>query len=196
MGIVYRARQKSLAREVAVKAVRHEALANRERLRAFAAEARVTAMLDHPNIVSIYALGYGGAGQPLLAMKRVQGRSWRTLLVDDPPASSLEALHRHIGIFEKALDAVAFAHSRGIIHRDLKPDNVMVGAFGQVFVLDWGLALDVGVDPEAGRGTIPNLPSQAGACGTRVQLLDGPRGDARLHGPRDGPGRLAARADR
>lgn len=147
-GIVWEALQHHLGRTVAVKQAREDP----ETMEYFIKESLTAAQLDHPNIVPVYDLGLidaNGTRVPLLAMKRVVGRSWRTLLEEDRKADDFNLdrfLMHHIPIFIDVANAVAFAHSRGIIHRDLKPDQVMVGDFGEVYLLDWGLAVFVG-DP-------------------------------------------------
>ena len=138
MGLVHRAHQPSLARDVAVKTLRPER-AHHEA--AFLAEAQITAALDHPNVVPVHALGRTDQGELYLAMKRVSGEPWSSLVRRDPPEASPSALRRHLDVLGRVVDAVAYAHDRGIVHRDLKPENVMVGAYGQVYVVDWGLAL-------------------------------------------------------
>jgi serine/threonine protein kinase len=154
MGVIQRARQTSLGRPVALKRILpgssdHDA---RER---FVAEARVTARLDHPNIVPIHDLGADPDGSPFLAMKLVTGTPWSRLLHprDDEDRSRAAGLDRdgHLAILASVGNAVACAHSRGIIHRDLKPENVMVGEFGEVLVLDWGLAAEFVDRPDAER---------------------------------------------
>ncbi len=137
MGTVFRARQSSLERDVALKqlggAGRHGSTA---RLRDdFLSEALITGQLEHPNIVPVHDLGLNPDGELFLAMKLVDGESWRALLRREP-----DALLRHLDILLQVCNAVAFAHSRGIVHNDLKPSNVMLGAFGEVLVLDWGVA--------------------------------------------------------
>lgn len=145
MGVVSAARQLSLAREVAVKRPRHDVHSgdpNGQLLR----EALVTGALDHPNIVPVYDLGQDSRGDPLLLMKRVAGSSWLDLLRQRPGASGdgmLRWLGEQLDIFAHVCNAVRFAHSQGIVHRDLKPENVMVGEYGEVYVLDWGVAVSL-----------------------------------------------------
>ncbi len=132
MGVVYTAHDPSFGREVAVKVMHHGQDAER-----FVIESKVTAQLPHPAIPPVYALGVLADGRPFLAMKLIEGRT----LADELRGGDLPRL---LGIFEQICRAVGFAHARGIIHRDLKPANVMVGAFGEVQVMDWGLAKSVG----------------------------------------------------
>ncbi len=138
MGVVWRARDHDLGREVALKLLDDAETADpatradlAERL---LREARVLARLEHPGIVPVHDAGLLPDGRVYYAMKRVQGRR----LDDEVRAGRpLPALLR---IFERLCESVAFAHSQGVLHRDLKPENVMVGAFGEVLVLDWGVA--------------------------------------------------------
>ncbi|MBI5802857.1 MAG: protein kinase, partial [Verrucomicrobia bacterium] len=106
--------------------------------------ARVLAMLEHPNIVPIHALGRNAEGRPFYTMKRVRGQTLQAVINQlrrgDRTTLKEFSLDKLLTIFLKVCDAIAFAHSRGIIHRDLKPENIMVGEFGEVLVMDWGLA--------------------------------------------------------
>ena len=142
MGVVYRATDITFDREVAIKVV-GPGLADTNAARRFVAEARITGQLQHPGIPPVHDLGTLPDGRPFLAMKLIKGhtlavhvRSIRTDIDRDGP----EDLERLTRIFEQVCQAVAYAHSRRVIHRDLKPQNVMVGAFGEVQVMDWGLA--------------------------------------------------------
>jgi WD40 repeat protein len=134
MGVVYSARQASVDRMVAVKMIRPNVAADAERREKFLSEAVVTGDLDHPNIVPIYELGTDEHNALFYSMKRVQGTPWSHVIAKKPLGENLE-------ILTKVGDAVAFAHSNGVVHRDLKPENVMLGDFGEVLVMDWGLAL-------------------------------------------------------
>ena len=138
MGRVVAARDPKLNREVAIKFLLptiDPTAPDR-----FAREAEITARLPHPGVPPIHALGRTPAGQPFLVMKLVRGRTLAGLLSDRPAPG--HDLGRFVGVFEQVCQAVGYAHSQGVIHRDLKPANVMVGAFGEVQVMDWGLALD------------------------------------------------------
>ena len=140
MGRVLAARDLALDRPVAIKMLLPGA-ANDEAAARFVTESKVTAQLPHPNIPPVYALGALADGSPFLAMKLVEGSTLAALLKER--ASPADDLPRFVGAFEQVCLAVGFAHSRGVIHRDLKPANVMVGAFGEVQVMDWGLAKQV-----------------------------------------------------
>lgn len=154
-GIVYRVEDKTLRREVALKICRAEITANPATTQVageFTNEAYMTARLDHPGVVPIYALAKDADGRPFFAMKKVTGTNWKELLhpetVADPARRAALAARAaqttwkdHLLILLKVCDAVAYAHSKSILHRDLKPENVMLGDFGEVYVMDWGLAL-------------------------------------------------------
>ncbi len=147
MGVVWLARQSSLGRDVAVKRLRDETWSVSS-VAALLVEARATGSLEHPSIVPVHALGVDSAGAPMLVMKRVEGASVADLLAreDHPAWPELERRHgdrlaAKVEILAKVADALHFAHSRGYVHRDVKPENVMVGSFGEVYLLDWGLAL-------------------------------------------------------
>jgi eukaryotic-like serine/threonine-protein kinase len=143
MGAVYSAYDTELEREVAVKvSLDDEEGALAARLRQ---EARVLAGLEHASIVPVHDVGALPDGRVFYVMKRVQGER-------------LDARPREVGllvrIFQRICEAIAFAHEHGIVHRDLKPSNVMVGAFGEVWVMDWGLAARAGTEG-TGLGTLP-----------------------------------------
>jgi serine/threonine-protein kinase len=147
MGTVYRARDPVLGREVAVKVLSDRYPVGSSAARRFLDEARITAQLQHPGIPPVFEVGELPDGRPYLAMRLIEGRTLDDLLETraDPAADR----GRFVAIFEQVCQAVAYAHSRGVIHRDLKPANVMVGSFGEVQVMDWGLAKVLGAaDPE------------------------------------------------
>ncbi len=157
MGAVYSARDLDLGREVAIKLLHDGYAPDSAAAARFVEEARVTAQLQHPGIPAVYRVGRTRAGRPYLAMKLIRGRTLDQLLKDKTPVDAL-------AVFEAVAQALGYAHARGVLHRDLKPANVMVGAFGEVQVMDWGLSKVVGA-PEAGGGAGPPL-SGSGAGGT------------------------------
>ncbi|QJW94926.1 serine/threonine-protein kinase [Frigoriglobus tundricola] len=110
----------------------------------FLAEARITARLQHPGIPPVHHVDEAPSGRPFLVMKLIAGRTLDRLLVEQGTGSAL-----WLGVFEAICQAVGYAHAQGVIHRDLKPSNVMVGAFGEVLVMDWGLAKVLGPGPDA-----------------------------------------------
>lgn len=133
MGVVYAARQTSMDREVALKLMQDKTLHCADHRSRFLAEASVTGDLDHPNIVPVHDLGTNDRGDPFYVMKKVSGTPWDEAFLGLPLKSNLE-------ILLDVMDAMAFAHARHVIHMDLKPENVMIGQFGEVLVMDWGLA--------------------------------------------------------
>ncbi len=155
VGAIHAARDAALNREVAYKVLlpRRDTEAT-YRLR-FVREARLTAQLEHPNIVPVHDLGVDGNGQLYFTMKRIRGRTLdqvlRLLRSGDPTAETEYPLPRRLSIFLQVCQAVHYAHTRGVLHRDLKPANVMVGGFGETLVMDWGLAKRIPAIGDGGR---------------------------------------------
>jgi tetratricopeptide (TPR) repeat protein/tRNA A-37 threonylcarbamoyl transferase component Bud32 len=178
MGIVLRARDPVLNRDLAVKVLRPELLREfteserRNLLRRFEEEAQITAQLQHPGIVPVHELGRDEAGLPFLVMKLVRGQTLEKLLNDRSAPAVDQAFF--IGIFEQVCQAVAFAHAHSVLHRDLKPLNVMVGRFGEVQVMDWGLAkvlaAEVAAAEEAGASSIETLRTRGESLFTQGAL--------------------------
>jgi tetratricopeptide (TPR) repeat protein len=138
MGVVYSARDESLGRDVAVKVLHERYLVDSLVGQRFMDEARITAQLQHPGIPPVFEVGRLDDERPYLAMKLIKGRTLEDLLKErSDPASDRG---RFLAVFQQVCQAVGYAHSKHILHRDLKPANVMVGAFGEVQVMDWGLA--------------------------------------------------------
>ncbi len=157
MGTISSARQQRLRRVVALKQLRKDrgqAVAQQH----FTIEALLCASLEHPNIVPIYDLDTQADGELFLAMKLVEGQSWRQLLQAEP-----KALRRHLDILLQLCNAVSFAHSRGVVHNDIKPANVMLGPYGEVLLVDWGLAVEI-----ESRGALKLRPAASirTPCGT------------------------------
>ncbi|MGE0433572.1 MAG: protein kinase [Planctomycetota bacterium] len=161
MGVVHVVYDHKLRREIALKTLLVKSSAGTMRVSRFVEEAQITGQLEHPNIIPVHDLGVGADGNPWLAMKLVHGRNLRELINDDKQTGgplTAAAIARSIEVMGKVCDAVGFAHSRGVIHRDLKPDNIMVGQFGEVMVMDWGIARPIGAgddddDDAAGDGS-------------------------------------------
>ncbi|MBX3188588.1 MAG: protein kinase [Labilithrix sp.] len=178
MGQVFRGEQVALGRSVAFKQLLNvDSKTQRER---FVREAQITAQLDHPNIVPIHSLEVSTAGGVVgYAMKLVEGKTLRGLLNEaiaaiergEPltPENTRAALLDH---FLKICDAVAFAHARGVLHRDLKPPNVMIGKFGEVYVMDWGVARAIGSVDERAEGATGDASRRAAEL-TRVGQVVG-----------------------
>ncbi|MBK7875060.1 MAG: serine/threonine protein kinase [Planctomycetes bacterium] len=152
MGAVFRAYDRELDRDVAIKVLARAELDPRatERLQR---EARIAARLEHPGIVPVYDVGALDDGRPYYVMKLVAGARLDELIASE------RASDERIDVFLKLCDAVAYAHARGVVHRDLKPENVRVGAFGEVQVLDFGVAKELGAARAEGREQAVSIAS-------------------------------------
>ena len=187
MGEVVRGRDIDIGRDVAIKRLRNADASPEERAR-FLREARIQARLEHPAIIPVHSIGHALDGLPYFTMKRITG----VTLAESLAASTLTTRQRHLRVFIDVCRAVAFAHTRHVVHRDLKPSNVMLGDFGEVYVLDWGLArvLD---DGDEGAATAKDVAdgvisldgmTQAGAVlGTPGYMAPEQMEDARAVGP-------------
>jgi serine/threonine protein kinase len=169
MGTIYRATDATLGREVAIKVLQERFAADSATARRFTDEARIAAQLQHPGIPPIHDLGTFPDGRPFLAMKLIKGRTLEQLLRQQ--AGFAKDL---IAIFEQICQAVGYAHAHDVVHRDLKPANVMVGAFGEVQIMDWGLAKVLA----AGRTGIADMADPfATAAETAVRPMRGSDGE-------------------
>ena len=172
MGAIITATEAATGRIVAMKRMLDGA--DEEDSARFLTEAKVTALLEHPNIVPVHELGVDGDGYVFYTMKLVKGETLGDVLArikrGDEATIRRYPLSALLNIFQKVCDAVAFAHSRDVLHRDLKPDNIMIGEYGEVLVMDWGLAKIVerklprgregpllGTDPPDGPRTLPGV---------------------------------------
>jgi CRP-like cAMP-binding protein len=162
MGHVHPAIDRNLLRHVALKRLDKDYAGTRFYRDAFIAEAQITGQLEHPNIVPAHELAIDPNGIPYFTMKLVQGDSFDTWLKKRPPGS-VDRIAGGIEVLLKVCDALAYAHHRGVVHRDLKPANIMVGDFGQVYLMDWGLAKLLHSQPASGSTALMNAP---GAVGT------------------------------
>ncbi|HWN69991.1 MAG TPA: cyclic nucleotide-binding domain-containing protein [Haliangium sp.] len=142
MGAVHRSYDEVLQRQVAVKNLQRQLADSDAITRRFLQEVVITAQLDHPNIVPVYDVGFHDDGTAFFVMKLVRGENLAaSLRLYQERGMTHRELERYLRIFLKVCEAVEFAHSRGVIHRDLKPSNIMVGPHGEVYVMDWGIAL-------------------------------------------------------
>src|SRR5262245_24263547 len=138
MGAIFRVRDPDLGRTLAMKVLLDQHGQRPDLARRFLEEAQIGGQLQHPGLVPVHELGRLPDQRPFFTMKLVKGRTLAELLKER--SSPADDLPRLLGIFEQVCQTVAYTHSRGVVHRDLKPQNVMVGAFGEVQVMDWGLA--------------------------------------------------------
>jgi len=144
MGVIMEAQHINLDRGVAMKVMLDPQDASRQRILHFIKEAQITSQLQHPGIVPIHELGIDKTGKLFYTMKNVTGKTLKEILKElkegKPETTAEYPLNRLLNILQHVCDAVAYAHSKGIIHRDLKPENIMIGNYGEVLILDWGLA--------------------------------------------------------
>jgi len=187
MGAILSARDLNIRRTVAMKVMLDPKGADRTQVLRFLEEAQVTGQLEHPGIVPVYELGANRHGAAFYTMKFVQGRTLKDILsgISEGRRATIRQypLNVLLNVFLKACDAVAFAHSRGVVHRDLKPENIMVGDYGEVLVMDWGLAKVLSDQPDA--SDQPDTSAAAAASGVGAQrpsgiesLRDSEAGDA------------------
>ncbi|HEV8246602.1 MAG TPA: serine/threonine-protein kinase [Polyangiaceae bacterium] len=164
MGRIHPATDRNLLRHVALKRLDKDLAVEPFYRDGFIAEAQIAGQLEHPNIVPVHELAIDHNGIPYFTMKLVQGINLdRWLRSSRRSPGSTERLEEGLEILLKVCDAVAYAHHRGVIHRDLKPENIMVAGFGQVYLMDWGLAKLTRTRPASGSNAQMEAP---GAVGT------------------------------
>jgi hypothetical protein len=178
--VVWRGCDTLLARGVALKVLREKVLVDGGLRARFEEEARRVSQLEHPSIVPVYDLGELPDGRPFFVMKLIQGQTLAEGLA--ARASPAEDLSRWVGVFEQVCAAVAFAHACDLIHRDLKPSNVMLGEFGEVLVMDWGIAKALAVRPPPPQVPPTPVPLSPSVGGTTT----GPGGPETLPGQAKG----------
>lgn len=168
MGTVLEVFDHAMRRRVAIKMLHPELASRIEEIGLFVAEAHVTGRLDHPNIVPVHDLHVDPLRGAFFVMKLVEGDTLAALVrnspAHDPDGRILERL---LGVFLRVCEAVEFAHSRAVLHLDLKPSNVMVGSHGQVYVMDWGIAVECKRDTA---GHLKPLGSRRGVRGTMAYM--------------------------
>jgi eukaryotic-like serine/threonine-protein kinase len=162
LGRVYVARDEELGREVALKEIRPDMVAEADLRGRFVLEAEINGGLEHPGIVPVYSLGTYGDGRPFYAMRFVEGDSLKEAIEsyhkEHPrPEPTAVEFRKLLGRFVDVCEAIAFAHSKGVLHRDLKPHNVMLGRYGETLLIDWGLAKATGRREPVG----PNAAGEA-----------------------------------
>ena len=168
MGSVHRVVDRELRRLVAMKVLNSVLESNDDAVARFVAEARVTGQLDHPHIVPVHELGVDATGRHYFVMKMVVGRTLEAEIHDGEALPFRSGrLDQLLDALMKVCDAVAFAHSRGVVHGDIKPQNIMVGTFGQVYLMDWGMAR---VD-ETGMGEQSPPPDVSGVGDPRSSIM-------------------------
>lgn len=178
MSVVLLGRQHSLGRNVAIKTIgapgESPASPSTQVSNVLLREAQITGRLEHPNVLPLYDLCVGDDGHPQLILKRIEGRPWTDYiqepeLIENEQPGSADIERWHLQVFLQVCNAIRFAHARGVIHRDLKPDNVMIGAFGEVYVLDWGIAVRQG---EPASGELAGTPAYMAPEMASGEILD------------------------
>jgi serine/threonine-protein kinase len=164
MGAVLKGRDTDLGRDIAIKILLDTHQGRTELVRRFVEEAQISGQLQHPGVVPIYELGQFLDRRPYFTMKLVKGRTLAALLAARPEPAHDRS--RFLKVFEQVCQTLAYAHARGVIHRDLKPSNIMVGAFGEVQVMDWGLAKVLKPAGDAG-GCQPQQPQTVSVIQTQ-----------------------------
>jgi serine/threonine-protein kinase len=172
MGVVLVAKDNDLARPVAIKQLKGDA-PSAHFVERFLREAQITAQLEHPGIVPVHDVGADEAGHFYYVMRLVKGdqtlrRVIGLLAAGDPEAHRTFTFERRVRIIQQVAQILHYAHTRGVVHRDVKPDNIMVGPFGEVYLLDWGVAKVVGSAAEPVEVASPLGPATATAAGTGV----------------------------
>ncbi len=189
MGMVHLGVQRSLGRPVAVKAIRPE-LRDEETVAKLICEARTTGYLEHPNIVPVHEIVPDRDGAPMIVLKRIEGAHWGALMRDPDLLEERfdveDGLEWHLRVLLSVCNAVEFAHRRGVLHRDLKPENVMIGELGEVYVLDWGLAVRIS-DAGGAPRELPHAQEASRMAGTPSYMAPEMLGGA--------PPRLSPRTD-
>ncbi len=177
MGLVRLCNDAQIGRDVAMKVIRDDLRKSDERKDLFLREARVQGQLEHPSIVPVYDVGTDAAGAVYFTMKCLRGMTLaqviRALREGDPEAARTFTRRRLLTVFASLCQAVEYAHSRGVLHRDIKPSNIMLGSYGEVYLLDWGIAkvltsTSEGVDHEVdlqGLGTVAQAGEILGTLG-------------------------------
>lgn len=160
MGLICEAEQVVLGRTVALKSLRPDQRTE-DNVWSLLREAWVAGSLDHPNVASVHDITVDEDGSPLIVLEYIEGQAWSELMFDDKRVRERfgadDLLEWNLGVLMQVLNAIRYAHNRGIVHRDIKPDNVMIGEFGEVYVVDWGIAVALSDD---GSGMLP-LASEA-----------------------------------
>jgi tetratricopeptide (TPR) repeat protein len=171
MGAILRGRDPDIGRDVAIKVLREDLRDNVDLVRRFVEEAQIGGQLQHPGVVPIYELGTFADQRPFFSMKLVKGQTLADLLASR--SSPSDDLPRFLSIFAAMAQTMAYSHTRGVIHRDLKPSNVMVGSFGEVQVMDWGLAKVLargGLAADAKAGKTPDTLIATARSGSDLEL--------------------------
>jgi serine/threonine protein kinase len=189
MGCVLKGRDLDLGRDIAVKVMLESHKGKTDLLQRFIEEAQIAGQLQHPGVVPVYELGQFPDKRPYFTMKLVKGQTLAQLLkeraatgVAGPGGGVPAELSRYLKIFEQVCQTAAYAHARGVIHRDLKPANIMVGSFGEVQVMDWGLAKVLTAGAVAGEKKVEPRPPEVSVIRThRAKGIETPGGGSQTN---------------
>lgn len=166
MGVVHLAEQRALGREVAVKSVKVDARTPDTTLKLLR-EAWITGALEHPNVIPVHDVRLDGSGEPQIVLKKIEGKPWSELFASpraiEDRYGGTDAVEWNLRVFLQVASALHYAHRQGFLHRDMKPENVMIGSFGEVYVVDWGLAVALKDD---GTGRFPLAKDATELAGT------------------------------
>ena len=184
MGEVRKIRDETLKRNLAIKIIHPTLLRSKNALNRFIEEAQVGAQLQHPNIVPVHEMGKLPDGRFYFTMKEIKGKEFTELITEVHKESTKETwketkdgvtFRQLIQIFQKICETIAYAHTLGVIHRDLKPENVMIGGFGEVLVVDWGIAKVLGASEvdEVEEDFVQTDRSEQGLNATRMGMVAG-----------------------
>jgi len=183
MATVHVARDTDLGRKVAYKQLNPTLRADPRIQNRFFSEVQITAQLDHPNIVPVYDLVLDSEDGPAYSMKLIEGKTLRQIFTETAehyarklPLPEELSLETRLEQFVKVCDALAYAHDKGVIHRDLKPDNIMVGRYGAVYVMDWGLARVIGTAGDGRVSVVHRIPTDPDVEHTQVGAVLGSPG--------------------
>ncbi|MBQ4337455.1 MAG: SUMF1/EgtB/PvdO family nonheme iron enzyme [Lentisphaeria bacterium] len=186
VGEVFSATEPGLRRYMAVKVLRSQYRSCRNQVETFIREARITAQIEHPNIVPVHRIGYSSDAGVYFTMKEIAGRDLRTIIralrEKKTFADRFVPLNRRLEIFIAVCQGIAFAHSKGVVHCDLKPANIMVGNFGEVMIMDWGLALYRNENDFAHAGQRIDLEHRGDLQRPEESVRDLPAGAVRVSG--------------
>ncbi|MDR0361820.1 MAG: serine/threonine protein kinase [Planctomycetota bacterium] len=166
IGQVIEARDQHLGREVAIKILHDGEGLSRDGVARFIAEAQITAQLEHPSVVPVHELGIMPGGMPYFSMKLVKGRSLGDLInhlrIGDRDTTRQYNYLARLRLFQRLCQGMAYAHAKGVVHRDLKPDNVLIGEYGEVQIMDWGLAKTVATQGDGSEEPVATVRQGSG----------------------------------
>ena len=198
LGNVWLAQDSELGRGVVVKEIKSKYATSLTHRARFDRETRVTGGLEHPGIVPVYGKGHSPDGSPFFAMQYIRGKNLRTSIEEyhhgrtsDNQSRTFNRLIQH---FNDVCDTIEYAHSQGVVHRDIKPENIMVGQFGETYLIDWGLASSASSEDSANEPVEPLLESDDDSTGDPGELLsrDGQTiGSPAFMSPEQADGRMA-----